>query len=813
MTLAASNPDARVKEMLAEALASHCAGRLQEAERSYLAVLEVEARNADALTLLATLRAQQGAFESAIELLTSSLTIEHRQPFAYNSLGNVLNAVKRHAEAVAHYEQAIALKPDHAVAYNNRGNALRALNRYDEALASYARAVALNGNYAEALANRGDLLKELGRYEEAVTYCEKAIALGCDSAPCHFDKAVALQAMGRLPEAIASYDRALELDPGVAEAFNDRGNALAHVGRHDEALQSFDNAIRLNPQYAQAHNNRGNALRAIRRCAEAIACYDRALAIDPGNASAHSNRGHALQEIGRFDAAIASFDACIALKPAHTAAYRARSLALRELRRFDEALTSINKALELDREFPEALGIRMSIKTRICDWDGLNVARVEVINSIRRGLRAAVPFAMMAVESTPDIQRQCAEIHVRHGHPPRTLPECAEAREPRPDDRIRVAYLSADFHSHATAFLMAGAFEQHDRNRFELIGVSFGRSDGSAMRARLEGAFDQFIDVQRQSDREVALLLREKGVDIAVDLKGFTKDARTGILAYRPAPIQINYLGYPGTMGANYIDYLIADRIVLPQHEQSHYVEKIVYLPDTYQCNDSKRRVAESTPDRTDVGLPPQGFVFCSFNHSYKITLEMFDIWMRILRQTDDAVLWLLESNAVAARNLRREAEKRGITQDRLIFAPIVEPSKHLARQRLADLFLDTLPCGAHTTASDALWAGLPVLTCEGKTFAGRVAASLLGAVGLPEMVTRSLAEYESRALLLARERPALAQIRAKLARNRKTFPLFDTVRFTRHLEAAYAHMVERHRNRQPPASFAVEAIEGHADG
>jgi predicted O-linked N-acetylglucosamine transferase (SPINDLY family) len=328
------------------------------------------------------------------------------------------------------------------------------------------------------------------------------------------------------------------------------------------------------------------------------------------------------------------------------------------------------------------------------------------------------------------------------------------------------------------------------------------------MRARLENAFEHFTDVSGMSDSEVAAQLRDWEVDIVVDLKGFTKDCRPGILAFRPAPIQVNYLGYPGTMGADYMDYIIADRIVLPENEQFYYSEKAVYLPDTYQCNDSTRRIGTLPRSRSEVGLPPDRLVFCSFNHNYKITPEMFDVWMRILHQTDGSVLWLLESNATATRNLRQEAERRGIPRDRLIFAPMMRHAEHLARLRLADLFLDTLPCGAHTTASDALWAGLPVLTCMGESFAGRVAASLLNAIGLPEMVTHSLGEYEARALALARDGSALGAVRGKLARNRDTYPLFDTGRYTRHLEAAYTRMREHHRSGQPPVAFAVDAMD-----
>jgi predicted O-linked N-acetylglucosamine transferase (SPINDLY family) len=359
------------------------------------------------------------------------------------------------------------------------------------------------------------------------------------------------------------------------------------------------------------------------------------------------------------------------------------------------------------------------------------------------------------------------------------------------------------------AFLIAGVFEQHDRKRFEVHALSFGRPDGSETRARLEKGAEHFIDIGDKPDIEVARRLRERNIDIAIDLTGFTKDRRTGIFALRAAPIQVSYLGYPGTMGTDYIDYIIADRVVIPEEEKRHYAEKLVYLPDTYQCNDSKRRIENTTLTRTEAGLPLDGFVFCSFNNNFKIRPEMFDIWMRLLSMVEGSVLWLPEANAAAVRNLRREAVLRGVDEKRLVFAPrLASVEDHLARLRLADLFLDTLPYNAHTTASDALWAGLPVLTCMGATFAGRVAASLLKAIGLPEMVTHSLAEYEAQALDLARNPARLAEVKSKLLRHRSTHPLFDTVRFTRHLEMAYTRMVERHRSGEPPVPFAIEAID-----
>jgi predicted O-linked N-acetylglucosamine transferase (SPINDLY family) len=904
---------AQIESLLAEALASHRAGNFPQAERRYSDILEIEAANPKVLTLFGTLRAQQGDFQDAIRLLGRSLKIDKRQPFALNSLGNALHAMKRHGEAIVQYERAIGLKADH-VAYTNRGNALMALNRHAEALQSYSKAIALDPGYAEAHSKRGDILRALKRNEDAILSYDAALARRPGFAQDHFGRALALQAWGRADLAVTAYDEAITHRADFAEAYNNRGNALASLGHYQGALDSYVEAIRLRPDYAEAWNNRGNALRALDRSPEALDHYERAIGLnskyamahyncgitlrssgrydealarfqnaasldpnfadahvqcghilrtldrpkealanydsairaDPSSAEVHRSRGELLRKFNRHDEAVKSYDCAIALKPDLAAAHLGRglslkalkrdaaalvsydtavalrpdeaaghyyrSIVLRDLHRLDEALASISQAVELDGKYPYARGQLFNIKMHMCDWDGLAAARAAVVEGVEAGELAAVPFPLQLIDCDLSLYRKCAELFMEKESAISLPAAPSKVDREAADRRIRVAYLSADFHAHATAYLMAGVFEEHDRSRFETYGVSFGPDDETEMRARIEKGFDHFFDARGCDNAQVASLLREWQIDMAVDLKGHTRDARPGIFALRPAPIQVSYLGFSGTSGVDYFDYLIADRIVVPEEHQPHYSEKLVYLPDTYQCNDSKRPAGGNPTSRAESGLPDQGFVFCCFNHNYKITPEVFHAWMRILAQVDDSVLWLLRSNPAAERNLRREAEKSGVSGERLIFAPRLPYADHLARLRLADLFLDTLPYGAHTTASDALWSGVPVLTRMGRAFAGRVGASLINAVGLPEMVTYSMAEYEARALALVRDRALLAEIRSTLARNRSTHPLFDTARFTRHLEAAYVRMVERLRNGEGPEGFAVQAL-GKTDG
>jgi predicted O-linked N-acetylglucosamine transferase (SPINDLY family) len=479
-------------------------------------------------------------------------------------------------------------------------------------------------------------------------------------------------------------------------------------------------------------------------------------------------------------------------------------MALRELGHLAEALASFEQALAIKPDHRYAFASLATAARQLCDWKRSAVLDDQIRLHVEERKSIVSPFILLGYCSDAALHLKCARSFVQDFIPVPTQPSWSGTIHRH--DRIRIAYLSADFHQHPTAYLTAELFELHDRSRFEVLGVSFGPDESSDIRARLVRSFDRFHDVRLRPDHQAARFLRELEVDIAVDLKGHTQDARTEILAHRPAPIQINYLGYPGTMGAEFIDYVIADPIVLPFDQQRFYTEKIIQLPDCYQVNDSRRRIAQRTPSRREAGLPEQGFVFCCFNQSYKITPPVFDIWMRLLHAVEGSVLWLLADNAGAQINLRGEAAARGIDTARLVFASRLPLDQHLARLRVADLFLDTLPYNAHTTASDALWAGLPLVSCRGEAFAGGVGASLLNAVGLPELVTTSLEQYEALALQLARDTSLLQSVRAKLAQNRLSYPLFDTPRFCRHIEAAYLTAWQIWQRGESPRSFRVEA-------
>jgi protein O-GlcNAc transferase len=618
-----------------------------------------------------------------------------------------------------------------------------------------------------------------------------------------FGQATALHQAGRLPEAEQIYRRILQSQPKHFESHFLLGVIHAQRGNHSDAVQQFDVAVKLNPKNASVHNSRGVSLGKLKRASEALAGFDRAIALQPNNAEAHSNKANALRELDRAEEALASSNRAIALKPDYAEALNNRANVLLRLKRYEEAAADLERVLRINPDFPYVRGMLLHARMQLCDWRAFEAEIAGVTAGARAGRPASTPFALLAQSGAARDQLLCAHNWVREKCPPAPAP--LYAGDKYRHDRIRVAYVSADFGEHPTSYLLAGLIEAHDRARFQIVGVSLGAGAASAMRSRITGAFDRFVDGGRKDDREVAGLLRHLEIDIAVDLMGFTHDSRPGTFALRPAPVQVNYLGFPATMGADYMDYVIADRFVIPAERQGLYGEKTVWLPDCFQANDSKRRMGEEPSTRRDAGLPASGFVFCAFSNSYKITPAMFDIWMRLLRQIDGSVLWLLGGSAAVEANLRREAQARGIAPDRLIFAARLGYADYLRRYQLADLFLDTSPFNAGATASDALWAGLPLVTCAGEAFAARMAGSLLQAVGLPQLVAESLADYERIALEAARDPGALEALKGMLGQGRATCALFDTARFTRHLESAYQTMWQRHQAGEPPASFAVE--------
>jgi len=651
----------------------------------------------------------------------------------------------------------------------------------------------------ETLKARAGIALQNGDPEKALLLYDELIAQRDNDAEAYYKRGNALGQLHRWDLALASYDKAIALNPEYSNAFCNRGTMLERLRRWDEALASFDRAVELNPADYLAYYNRGTVLKEIKRFEEALVTYERAIELKHDYVEAHVNRGNVFQELERHEEAVASYDRAIDYLPIHPEAFEGRGASLLKLRRFESAIASYDRAISLNPNHRFTLGMRRYAKMQVCEWDDLESDSIRLVEALLADRAVCPPFPALSLVDSAALQRKAAQIFVREECPPdSSLPAIPMRRR---GEKLRIGYFSADFRNHPVSLLSAELFETHDRSKFEVSAFAFGPETNDPMRSRLERTFDNFVDVRKKSDAEVALLARELKIDIAVDLGGFTEHSRTKIFALRAAPIQLSYLGYLGTMGAPYMDYLVADSTIVPVTEQQHYAEKIIYLP-CYQVNDSRRQIADVTFTREELGIPPSVFVFSCFNSNYKITPGVFSVWMRILQRVEASVLFLYADNDVAAGNLIREARLCGIDSRRIIFGGRIPQPDYLARFRTMDLFLDTLPYNAGTTASDALWAGLPVLTCIGKTFAGRVAASLLNAIDLPELVTSSAAEYEELAVEMAANPDRLAQIKQKLARNRLMTPLFNTVDFTKNLEIAYEKIYERYIAGLPPATI-----------
>jgi protein O-GlcNAc transferase len=825
------------KQLMEDALAAHRRGSIADAKRLYASVLSIDPANAAAYGNLAIIAAQQGDLAGAERLFRQEIKLRPDDPAGYNNLGSVLQRQARFADAIVAHRQAIKLKPNYAEAFLALGNALRQQGNLEEAMGAYRSAIAVKRDYAEAHNNAGVLLQMQGRLDQAAAAYGAAVALRPAYAEAQFNLGVVLHQKQELDAAEAAYRRVISLNPGIAVVHNNLGAVLKDKGLLDNALAAFEIAIKLQPDYAEAFYNRATVLQQQAKLEEALAAYGQAIELRKDYADAINNAGIVLVELGRTGEAIDLYrrlleqipvhaDACNNVGTALLAEGRAdeariafeRALihrsdfseafynlgnAWRELGDLTAAMTAYRNALRLRPDYADAFCQLVYHRAQACEWGDHEADQEKLVGMVRRGVRVP-PFYLLSTPASASDQLLCARQWIRPIAPPRhTLFDHKRSVE---KERIRLGYLSGDFHQHATAQLMAELFERHNRDRFEVFAYSHGPDDNSPMRARLCSAFDRFIDIRALSHREAARQIHADQVDILVDLKGYTHSARPAISAYRPAPVQVNYLGYPATMGADFIDYIIVDPFVVPANQQAFFTERLVHLPGSYQVNDRRREVAKARTSREDHGLPADGLVFCSFNNSYKISPVFFDVWMRLLRSIPDSILWLLEVNQLVKANLRSEAEKRGVDPDRLIFAPLVPSAEHLGRHRHADLFLDTLPCNAHTTASDALWAGLPVLTCSGNTFAGRVAGSLLTAVGMPELVTGSLEDYEQTALALARARERLTALRQKLERGRGASALFDLAKLTGNIEAGYARMWQTWLSGQRPAAFSIES-------
>jgi len=672
-------------------------------------------------------------------------------------------------------------------------------SKFREAADYLARAARIHPNDASIQYNLAKALTDSGNDLDALAHHKKAVALDPKNPEAWLSYGKTVSNLSRFEDALVCYNKALSLKPNYLEAALNKGATLKELKRYEEAIAFAEQALVINPSLAEAWANKGVALKELKRFDEAIAHYDKALGLKPDYAEAWSNKGASLYELKRFDEAIAHYDKALGLRPDYAEAWCNKGASLYELKRFDEAIAHYNKALGLRPDIDWAWGDLLHAKMKICDWVGLTETLESISKKVMANEKVSQAFSLFSLSDDACLHKKSSETYAQARYPSnKTLGSIPKLPK---KEKIRIAYFSPDFRNHPVSFLASELFEIHDRSRFEVFAFSLKKASvGDEMNIRLRKSFDRYIDVDNMSDINIAQLARELEIDIAIDLAGPTQYSRTKIFSYRIAPIQVNWLGYPGTIGADFMDYIVADKTIIPTEFRDFYTEKVISLPDAYIVDDSKRIPSSRIFKKEEFGLPENVFVFCCFNNDYKFNPQVLDSWSRILLKAKSSVIWISENNERFRINITIEFEKRGIDTRRIIFAPRVElMADHLARYALADLFLDTRPYNAHTTAVDSLKADVPVLTLKGQSFSSRVAASLLNAIGLPELIMNTEEEYEALAIELAINPKKFADIKLKLAKNRLTAPLFDTPLFAKNIETAYIKMMDRyHADLQP---------------
>ncbi|KIL98584.1 TPR domain protein putative component of TonB system [Paramagnetospirillum magnetotacticum MS-1] len=725
-------------------------------------------------------------------------------PPSFDLLGNIHLRRGAFAEAEAAFEGALRIDSANPEFRVNLATAQSRRGLFQEAAANTRLVLTRFAGHARALSVLGPALRNLKKYDEAVECGKATVAAVPQFAPAHAELGAALAGAERYEEALGCYERALALAPDFAEAWCAKGRVLFALKRESDAEKAMREALRCKPDLVPAHMGLGEFLAAMGRHDDAAAHFRRAVEIQPANADAACALGAELQAAFRIEAATEAYRHALAVDPDLVAALVGLGRVHLEAGRDHEAVPLLERAYRLSPDEGGILDMLVLARLQLCAWDGLEPLRAALLERIRADRMVVNPFVAILADADSAHQdlaaRQWARIVTPADAPLfRHVPP-----EPEPGRRLRIGYMSSDLHDHPLAHLMVGIFENHDRARFEMRAYSLGYDDGSPMRRRIAACFDEVVQIDQMGGAEAARRIQTDGIDILVDLNGYTNHGNPAVLAYRPAPIQVNFQGYAATLGADFMDYIIGDPVTLPLSEQPHFAEAIVQMPYSYHPGTVTRSMAESVPKRSDFGLPEAGFVFCCFNNAGKFTPEVFAVWMRLLKAVPDSVLWLLDRNGTVKDNILAQVDAHGVDRGRVVLAPRVPLPLHLARQQLADLFLDTLPYNAHVTASDALWAGLPLLTCLGHAFAGRVAGSLLKVLELDELITTDLEQYEARALELARDRGRLDGLRARLMANKASSPLFDVALYTRHLEAAYASMWERWCAGRAPEPFVI---------
>jgi len=757
---------------------------LQDAETIYKDILKIYPLHTGANTMLGIIYVQTSRDNDGVRLLEASLIEDAKQFWAHNALGVGLFNLKKYDLAVISLNQAIDINSSFTDAYFNLGKSQRELGEYRSAIISYSKCIELDKNYANAFNNQGVIfLEDLKDYNKALENFQKFIKLVPNSFFGHNNIAIVLSKLERHKESKIFNEKALKLQADPKED-------IILTDNDEDKISKYKKEILLHPDNAQAHLEIGDIFRKLQRIDESVESYDRAIKIKPKFVRAHINRGIIFHELKCHSEAIINFSHAISIEPNNILALRLRSAAHKELGNHVESIKDDEVVLPISMETPYLLGSILDSHMKSCNWENFDKQRSDITKKIKNQEHVITPFFSIAFFENPELHKSAAELYNKKNFPINKL--FPKIKKYSNHKKIRIGYFSGDFRNHPVSTLTAELFELHNHSQFKIYAFSYGAND--FFTERLKKSFDEFIDIERMTNNDVVLLGRQMEIDIAIDLGGYSGDQRVGIFAGKVAPIQLSYIGYLGTMGSEYYDYLLADRHIIPEGMRKWFTEKIIYLP-SFQVNDNKKFFPDNLFTKENLDLPLDGFVFCCFNNCYKILPATFDSWMRILGKVEGSVLFLYAPNEKVIENLRKEASTRGINPDRLIFGAEVSMSDYLARYRNADLFLDTSPYNAGATASDALRSELPLITLIGSSFASRHAASILNAVGLPELITESTEEYESLAVELATNPEKLSIIKAKLVKNLSSSLLLDTRLFSQNIESAYHKIYQRYQD------------------
>jgi predicted O-linked N-acetylglucosamine transferase (SPINDLY family) len=778
--------------------------RVQEALADYDRAIDIKPDYLDALNNRGLIFHKQRKYYQALADYAQALAYNPQQAVSFVNRGYTFIALEHYLSAIDSFSQAINIEPDNAEIYVCRGNVFYQIGNLHSSLSNYDKAIELIPDYLDAHTNRGNVLTELNRHDEALECRDKVIELGSPTAESYSHRALTYRHLKQYDAALADCNQALALDPNSVGALNNLGLIQVDLKRFKDAQYNYDKAIEIDPEFAASYANRGNLFIIQQHYQLAIENFNHYLTLKSNDINIYNNCAHAHFMLRQYQEALAVLTQAIEINPNVARVYVNRGLIYGSTYQTTSALADYNRAFELDPDLKGLLfGMRLHTKMLLCDWEDFDALSQKLLERIYHREYVTAPFPALALFDDPAAHKIAAEIYVNEVYPHRD--RCPVYTSDNNISKIRLGYFSADFHEHPVARLMVGVFEAHDRNRFEIFAFSLGSNSQSALRKRLISAFDHFIDCNAMTDMEIAFLAREHQIHIAIDLGGYTKNSKPGIFGHRAAPIQASYIGYLGTLGSDLMDYLIADSIIITDDNREHYSEKIVSLP-WYQANDNLRTMSDKLFSRAELNLPENGFVFCCFNKNYKIVPAVFEAWMRILHRVPDSVLLIYTSSQDTKSKLIEQSTLRGLHPDRLVFADRMPIEDYLARFKSCGLFLDTFPYNAGTTASDALWAGLPVLTLSGLSFASRMAASLLTALGLPELITNNMKAYEDKAVDLATYPDKLLTIRNKLDNLRDRTSLFDNKQFTLNLEKGFEAMYEKWRHNMPPDHIFIES-------